>query len=105
MPRRLPEEFEGKELSPLCFASKIDEAKEIESVLDKEGMDYTFEITPYTRQGVFSILFGGAKEGVMFLVPPENLDPCRDVLIRAGLSHLIIGDDDHKSFINGHERN
>jgi hypothetical protein len=35
MPRRLPEEFEGKELVPLCLASKLADAKEIESVLDK----------------------------------------------------------------------
>jgi hypothetical protein len=30
--RRLPEEFEGKELVPLCLAAKLEEAKEIEGI-------------------------------------------------------------------------
>lgn len=93
MAKRLPEEFEGKELSPLCLASRLDEARNIESVLDGAGIDYTFEITPFRKQGVFSIIFGGVKEGVMFLVPSEKLESGRTVLIEAGLSDLIIGDD------------
>jgi hypothetical protein len=86
----LPEELEGKELSPLCLASKIDEAKEIESVLDRAGMDFTFEITPFTQKGVIGILFGGVKEGVMFLVPSGKYETCKTIVVSAGLSHLII---------------
>jgi len=89
--RRLPEEFEGKELVPLCLATKLEEAKEIEGVLDGAGIDYTFEIAPVTEQSVFSILFGADKKGVLFLVVPEQLEFCADLLQKAGLERLITG--------------
>jgi hypothetical protein len=88
--RKTPEEFEGEELAPLCLASTPHEAEEIERVLDDADMDYTFDITPLSQEGVFNILFGSPKEGVMFLVPTENFGPCVKLLAGAGLSHLII---------------
>ena len=91
MPRRLPEEFGGKELVPLCLASKLADAKEIESVLDKAGIDYTFEITPISGKSILSILFGGIRKGVMFLVLSGQYEFCRSLLEKAGLSNLIIG--------------
>ena len=91
MARKLPEEFQGKELAPLCVASTPQEAQEIEKALDEAGMDYTFDITPITQEGVFSILFGSPKEGVMFLVPAENFESCITLVNEAGLSHLVIG--------------
>lgn len=90
MPRKLPEEFQVKELAPLCLASTPQEAEEIETVLDGAGMDYTFDITPLSPEGVFSILFGSPKEGVLFLVPTENFEPCITLLNEAGLSNLVI---------------
>lgn len=90
MARKQPEEFEGQELAPLCLASTPREAEEIEKALDEAGMDYTFDITPMTQEGVFSILFGSPKEGVMFLVPTENFDSCIALLEEAGLSYLVI---------------
>lgn len=93
MPRRLPEEFEGKELVPLCLASKLADAKEIESVLDKAGIDYTFytfEIRPISGKSILSILFGGIRKGVMFLVLSGQYEFCRSLLEKAGLSNLII---------------
>lgn len=90
MPRKLPEEFEGKELAPLCLASSPDEAKKIESVLDGAGIDYTFEITPILNTSVFSILFSTTKEGVMFIVPSEQYELCLKLFEEAGLSSLII---------------
>jgi len=90
MARKQPEEFEGKELVPFCLASTSHEAEEIETALDEAGMDYTFDITPLSQEGVFSILFGSPKEGVMFLVPTENLESCITLLSEAGLSHLVI---------------
>jgi hypothetical protein len=88
--RTLPEEFEGKELAPLCLASTAHEAEEIETALDDAGMDYTFDITPLSQEGVFTILFGSPKEGVMFLVPAEKYEECVTLLNDTGLSHLII---------------
>lgn len=91
MSRRLPEDFEGKELVPLCLATKLEEAREIEEILDGAGIDYTFEISPVTEQSVFGILFGANKKGVLFLVLAEQLEYCADLLQKAGLQRLITG--------------
>lgn len=44
------------------FLSLLSEAKAIESVLDRNGIDYTFEIVEYSGRSVLSILFGGVKK-------------------------------------------
>ncbi len=90
MARKIPEEFEGRELAPLCLASTPHEAEEIERALDEAAIDYTFDITPLSQEGVFNILFGSPKEGIMFLVATENFGSCVKLLAEAGLSHLII---------------
>ncbi len=90
MARKLPEELEGKELEPLCLASKLSEAKAIESALDRNGIDYTFEIVEYSGRSVLSILFGGVKKGVMFKVLKEQLDFCIELLTREGLEKTIV---------------
>jgi hypothetical protein len=90
MPRRLPEELRGKDLESLCIASKLSEAKKIESVLDREGIEYTFEIVEYSGRSVLSILFGGMKEGVMFKVLKEQYDFCRELLAKEGLEKNIV---------------
>jgi len=90
MPRKLPEELEGKELEPLCVASKLSDAKKIELVLDKEGIEYTFEIVEYSGKSVFSILFGGVKEGVMFKVLKGQYDFCTKLLTKEGLAKTLI---------------
>lgn len=45
MGRCLPEELEGRSFAPLCVAVRPAEARAVEAVLDRAGMDYTFEIT------------------------------------------------------------
>jgi hypothetical protein len=90
VPRKLPEEFEGKELTPLCLASKLSEAKKIESVLDREGIEYTFEIVEYSGRSILSILFGGVKGRVMFKVLKEQCDFCRELLAKEGLEKNIV---------------
>jgi hypothetical protein len=90
MSRRLPEDLKGKDLTPLCFALKRNEAKKIESVLDKSTIDYTFEIKPTIRKSVFSIIFGSVKNSVIFLVPSEQYEFCKILLEKAELSNLII---------------
>lgn len=90
MPRRLPEELRGKELESLGIASKLSEAKKIESVLDREGIEYTFEIVEYSGKSVFSILFGSVTDGVMFKVPKEQYDFCKELLTKEGLEKNIV---------------
>lgn len=88
MPRRLPEEFEGKELESLCVASKLREAEKIESVLDGEGIEYTFEIIEFSGRNLLSILFGVKREGVMFKVLKEQYDVCRELLTKERIDLL-----------------
>jgi hypothetical protein len=84
MPRKLPEEFEGKEIAPLCIAAKLSEANAVESILDKAQIDYTFEVAPFfSPQGI------GIREGVLFMVLSGQLNYCRSLLRIAGLSYLI----------------
>ncbi len=84
MPRKLPEQFEGKEVAPLCIVARPAEAKKVESLLDKEDIDYTFEIAPFTgRTGI------GIRDGVLFMVYSGQLSFCSDLLRKAGLSYLI----------------
>ena len=90
MARRLPEELEGEKLVPLCLAVKIVEAKTIEVVLDRAGIEYTFEITPVQGKSILSIVFGSIRKGVMFLVKLDQYEDCRSLLAHAGLNHLII---------------
>ena len=90
MSRRLPEELEGIELEPLCVATKFSEAGRIEATLDAAGIDYTFEITPVQSRGLLSMLFGAVKKGVMFLVPRGQHSYCADLLVKEGLSNLLV---------------
>ena len=90
MTRRLPGELEGKKLVPLCLAVKLAEAKNIESVLDRAGIEYTFEITPVQGKSILSLVFGSIRKGVMFLVKIEQYEDCRSLLENAGLDYLII---------------
>jgi hypothetical protein len=90
MTRRLPEELEGKKLVPLCLAVKLADAKNIESVLDRAGIEYTFEITPVQGKSILSLVFGSIRKGVMFLVKIEQYEDCRSLLENAGFDYLII---------------
>ena len=90
MTRRLPEEFAGEKLVPLCLAVKLAEAKKIELVLDRAGIEYTFEITPVQGKSILSLVFGSIRKGVMFLVKIEQYEDCRSLLENAGLYNLII---------------
>jgi hypothetical protein len=89
MAKRLPEELEGEDILPLCLASKLSDAKKIESVLNKAHIDYTFELTPITH-GITNIVVGGMPNNVMFFVLSEKYPLCTNLLENAGLSSLLI---------------
>ncbi len=91
MVRRHPDEMHGEELSPVCQVAKRSDARNVESALDKDGIEYTFEISPVISRSFFGAVFGGRKNGVTFLVRKDELEHCRTLIERAGLGHLIIG--------------
>jgi hypothetical protein len=88
MGRRLPEELEGKELVPLCLVDNTEDAEKVEAILDANDIDYTFEITGVAG-GFFSIILGGFRNGVMFLVYSSQYEFTRGLLRKAGLSNLF----------------
>jgi len=90
MSKRLPEEFEGNELVPLCLATKLHDAQTIETILDKAEIDYTFEITRVTGQSLFCVLFGTQKKGILFLVSPEKHEYCLNQIQGNRLERLIV---------------
>ena len=69
---------------------KLADAKKIESVLDRAGIEYTFEITPVQGKSILSLVFGSIRKGVMFLVKIEQYEDCRSLLENAGLYNFII---------------
>ena len=88
MAKKLPEEVEGADI-PLCLASKLSDAKKIESVLDNAHIDYTFALTPITH-GITNIVVGSIPNNVMFCVRSEQHELCRSLLAEAGLLTLLI---------------
>jgi len=90
MARRLPEELSGRSLAPLCVAVKPAEARAVEAVLDRAGIDYTFEITEVMSRSFLRIFFGTPKKGVMFLVPEEHYEFSRGLFEKNGISHLLV---------------
>ena len=89
MPKRLPEELKGKDLLPLCLASKLSQARTIEEVLDKANIDYTFELT-YVTHGITNIMLGGMHHNVMFFVQAKEHEYCKKLLENSGLSSFIV---------------
>jgi hypothetical protein len=89
MPKRLPEELTGKDLLPLCLASKLSQAKHIEEVLDQANIDYTFELT-YVTHGVPNVMLGGMHQNVMFFVQAKEYEDCKKLLEKTGLSSALV---------------
>lgn len=89
MAKRLPEELAGTDILTLCLASKLSDAKKIESVLDNAHIDYTFELKPITH-GITNIAVGGIPNNVMFFVYSEQHKLCIGLLEEADLSSLLI---------------
>jgi len=84
MPRKLIEDFEGKEISTLCVAAKLSEASRIESALDNEQVDYAVDVAPIVGSMVV-----GEREGILFMVLSGQLHYCSNLLKKAGLSYLL----------------
>lgn len=88
MTRRPPEDFEGKQLIPLCVVSNLSEAKKVEAILDEGNIDYTFQ-----KMSIASgILSFGIRDGIAFLVIHGQLEYCQDLLKKRGLSKLLLDD-------------
>jgi hypothetical protein len=78
--RRDPADYEGQEMELVYIASRLEEAQNIEALLDQAGFDYTIQVEHY-RAG---IIFVGLRAGAFFYVLTENAGGCRQVLRECG---------------------
>ena len=86
------DDFSGKDVSRLYIAAKLREAQRVEEVLNKAGIDYTVKVEPF--QKLTLLLFTAEYQGAAFYVLSGQLDFCKDLLAREGLSQGLIGDSD-----------
>lgn len=88
MARFTQDDFSGKDISRLYIAAKLREAEKVEEVLNKAGIDYTIEVEPFRK--VTLLLFASEYQGAVFYVLSGQLDFCKDLLLREGLSEGLV---------------
>ena len=78
--RRDPEAFADQELELLYIAGRLEEAQDLESLLDQAGLDYVIRVEHY-RSG---IIFASTRAGAFFYVRPDAAGRAREVLTGRG---------------------
>jgi hypothetical protein len=75
----------------IYIAARLSEAKRVEEVLTRIGIDYAVEIAPYATRllGLFSTQYRGA----MFYVLPGQARYCRQALQAAGMKKGLTEDE------------
>jgi hypothetical protein len=78
---RQPLEFFGEQELELIFvAKKLNEALQLEALLDQTGLDYLVEPDKYKG----GVIFQSERIGAFFYVTPENSEGARGTLVKAG---------------------
>ena len=77
------ESFLDKEISRIYIADRLPEAKQVESALTEQGIDYAVEIEPYYK--IVLGLFPSEYAGAAFYVLSEQAELARQALTVAGL--------------------
>jgi hypothetical protein len=78
--RQPPEFFGEQDLDLLYIAKKLNDAKQLEALLDEAAIDYLVE--PDTYKG--GIIFPSERIGAFFYVAPEHTESARATLTRVG---------------------
>jgi hypothetical protein len=75
----------------IYIAARLSEAKRVEEVLTRNGIDYAVEIAPYATRllGLFPTRYNGA----MFHVVAEEARSCRQALQAAGITRGLVEDE------------
>jgi hypothetical protein len=84
----IAEEFEEKEKARVYVAARLREAKHVEAVLSRAGVDYAVEIEPYQTRllGILPVEYKGA----VFYVLAGQADFSRHALRDAGLERGLV---------------
>jgi hypothetical protein len=72
----------------IYLASSIRAARQVEAVLDSQGIDYVAQVEDLGR----STLFGTRRHAAGFYVTAAQAALCRSLLADAGLAHGIVDD-------------
>ena len=75
----------------IYIAARVREAKQVEELLTRHGIDYDVQVEPYINR-LFGILPVEYK-GAVFLVPMAHGDFCRNLLRGAGLTKGLIDEE------------
>jgi len=82
------EDFAGKEVEPIYMAATLREAKRVEEVLTRQGVEYAVKIEPFVRY--LLLLIPRRYSGATFYVFSGQSSFCRRALAGAGLSAGLI---------------
>jgi len=90
MSRFTLEEFSGKEVSRIYIAGKLSEAKKVEEVFDRMGVDYAVAIEPYKKLNFF--FFPTEYNGAFFYVLSGQMEYCKNLLVGERLTVGLVND-------------
>lgn len=85
------EDFEETDLSRIYLAGRLAEAKRVEKILNANEIDYSVEVESYLA---FVLIEFGEYKGAAFYVRSGQATFCRRVLVEAGLTVGILGEDE-----------
>ena len=88
-------QFLDKELSRIYIAGELAEARRVEDILTRYGIDYAVEVEPYQKSAlrVLTLFSSGVYAGAAFFVLSGQAAFARDTLLAAGLKGGILDDD------------
>jgi len=86
MPRIDTDELSDPERIFIAWSLRV--AKQVEQVLDLQGVSYAVEVEPLGR----SFLFGSARHAAVFYVASGTAAYCRSQLVGAGLRKGVVDD-------------
>jgi len=85
------DEFLDKEVSRIYIAAELAEARRVEHILTRNGIDYAVEVEPYQMSALrtLTLLSSGMYAGAAFFVLSGQASFVRHVLFAAGLKSGI----------------
>jgi hypothetical protein len=83
MPRVSIEAFSDKQVEPVYVAATLREARRVEEVLTRQGIEYAVEVEPFVRY--LFLLIPRVHAGATFYVLSDQRVFCRKALESAGL--------------------
>lgn len=90
--RRDAEAFGDEPLELVQLARRLKEARNVEQLLDDEGVDYLLEAAPYAARLLFVIPV--TRVGVYFYVREAEAAGVRELLAKAGFTVIEVLDED-----------